>query len=377
MDTDYVKYRTAPTRSYLPGSVRTDHPGRSRYDGPSGIWGRDMTTYKNIVKQMHTSTFTVQNGPSRFSYKIPRKDGITQKEALRIPRGGNVLRIVGSTGSEVPYGYTPGDGAADIESFSERRKNKPLPGEMNDDGSATERRQVIPTPAAAALPAPEPYIATPSTSSSTLSSASPQDKRFQPAVDMFAPGNDPGVPVNMRIDTLIDQQQMDIIEKARAKELREADAREKAAQRMLREIARKRDAENLQKMDIDKLDKQERKAIRDEKKAAAKKLAAEAKYEKEKQDLLDEIAARTSPMQVDEPVREEFVPARRNSVQMKRKRREEVIQFANGEIDGEFDNLRSKKRQKQMSKKRSASIQFVNGDIVGELDNSRPRKKQR
>lgn len=147
MDFEYERYGVQ-TSSYVPGSRRTLYAGRHRVDEAKGTWGLKDISIQNIVKQSHRSTFVIQNGPSRYSYKIPRKGGITQKEAARVPRSGNLLRVVGSEQSEVPDGYMPGDGAARINTYQDNATNDITnmvrqSYDQNSDGRAVDRRVTL------------------------------------------------------------------------------------------------------------------------------------------------------------------------------------------------------------------------------------------
>lgn len=169
MDDRYVKYGVR-SRVYLPGLKRRNLGAKYRRDVPLGTWGKEQVSLTNIVKQKHQSPFNVQNGPSTFYYQIPRRDGITTKEALRLPRGGNVMRIVGTGSSEAPVGYAAGDGAAPWESYSARQKN-----EVNNDAKPTERRDPIPKPALTIQTTDLPSPLMPASAASYLDSGPSED----------------------------------------------------------------------------------------------------------------------------------------------------------------------------------------------------------
>lgn len=151
MEREYERYGIK-TSAYVPGFKRTKHAGNYRVDLPAGTWGLRTIEVHNIVKQQHRSTFTVQNGPATYAYKIPKKNGISLKEAQQLPRGGSLMRVVGTTNEEVPSGYQPGDGAdMPTENLQDAPDSRTLfnyntgfiPGngpDMNNDGKATLRR---------------------------------------------------------------------------------------------------------------------------------------------------------------------------------------------------------------------------------------------
>jgi hypothetical protein len=126
MESRYEKYLPNATHvfSYVPGSNRTKRAGAYRLFKSSGTWGDNGINLKVPVKQLNAGTFVSQRGISNYRTKIPRKNGISGKEANLIPVGGNVMRVIGTQDDEY-MDYRPG-------SF--------IGGGMNPDGSATDRR---------------------------------------------------------------------------------------------------------------------------------------------------------------------------------------------------------------------------------------------
>lgn len=114
MENRYEKYLPNATHvfAYVPGSNRTKRPGSYRIFKNSGTWGDNGTTLRIPVKQLHAGTFVSQRGMSNYRTKIPRKNGITGKEANLVPVGGSVVRVVGSERSEFPgtFGFVPDNG---------------------------------------------------------------------------------------------------------------------------------------------------------------------------------------------------------------------------------------------------------------------------
>jgi hypothetical protein len=114
MENRYEKYLPNATHvfAYVPGSNRTKRPGSYRIFKNSGTWGDNGTTLRVPLKQLHAGTFVSQRGMSNYRTKIPRKNGITGKEANLIPVGGSVVRVIGSEKSEFPgaFGFVPDNG---------------------------------------------------------------------------------------------------------------------------------------------------------------------------------------------------------------------------------------------------------------------------
>lgn len=109
MECRFEKYYPDATHVYahVPGSNRSKVSGTYRLFKNGGTWGDNGTTRTVPVKQLRQSTFVSVSGPNTFSFKIPRKDGITGKEAALLPVGGSIPRVVGSERSEDPrtFGY--------------------------------------------------------------------------------------------------------------------------------------------------------------------------------------------------------------------------------------------------------------------------------
>lgn len=92
------------TQTYLPGSkFGYGHIARGRTFGPSGNVGRQGTSQLNIEKHLNAGPYVQQNGMGTFAYKILRASiNAIDDNTARLPRGGNVMRVVDFQDDE-PY----------------------------------------------------------------------------------------------------------------------------------------------------------------------------------------------------------------------------------------------------------------------------------
>ena len=103
MERTYEKFEpnAAHVFRYLAGSVRSKPLGAYRQFRACGTWGDNQITVHTPVKQVKKGAYMQASLPDRTTYKFVK--GITGKEANLMPRGGQVMRVIGTTddGSEL------------------------------------------------------------------------------------------------------------------------------------------------------------------------------------------------------------------------------------------------------------------------------------
>ena len=101
MDYSYHRYPSAGIYKYNPGSKGLNVHYKLFREGPYGITGKRNLGYKILHKQASVGQFVDQHGASTFAYKIPSlKTWKTAPFMDRLPRGGEVPRIVGELGDD-------------------------------------------------------------------------------------------------------------------------------------------------------------------------------------------------------------------------------------------------------------------------------------
>lgn len=104
--TTFIKFDPRQTHefTYEPGSKRWAKHYNYKYYDAKGTWGEIGKRASTNRKHLSSGGYTVDYGKNTFYYKIPKKS-ITQRQAGQLPRGGNVMRVVGTDFSEDPIAY--------------------------------------------------------------------------------------------------------------------------------------------------------------------------------------------------------------------------------------------------------------------------------
>lgn len=96
----------------MPGSLLYDNPQQYNYKefGPQGTYGMGKLTKVDAQKILNTGPLLRQNAYSTRAYKVPHPAVLDMEDARRMPRGGMVLRVVGTGGvneNELEYNPAP------------------------------------------------------------------------------------------------------------------------------------------------------------------------------------------------------------------------------------------------------------------------------